>query len=165
MIKNDKPVFHPAPHVQDVFALTSANGKSAIAIKEEEKAAQKLLPHGSNAPMTLYAVGVGVFALVMMLRFRIRRGLRPATVDASNGAFFSDMSEKMFLGLGDNILEMKSHTSSSINGAALGEGISDLQGSKAHAEYLRKAELKHGLFSMFAALGFPGTREASRARS
>jgi len=28
--------------------------------------------------------------------------------------------------------------------------------------YLREAEVKHGLFSMVVALGFPGTKEASR---
>jgi len=55
------------------------------------QAAQKLLPNGNNTPMTLYAVGAGLFALVMMLGVRIQRGLRPATVLASNG------------------LEMKSH--------------------------------------------------------
>merc|ERR1719506_2883855 len=35
----------------------------------------------------------------------------------------------------------------------------------AGAQYLREAELKHGLFSMLAALGFLVTREASRSRS
>merc|ERR1719271_1494022 len=140
MIINDKPGLHPAPRVQDVFALTSASAKPAIANKEEEKAAQKLFANGSNTPVTLYAVGAGLLALVMMLSVRIRRGLRPATVLASNGALVSDMSKKMVPGLGDNILEMKSHTSGSINGSALGEGISDSQGSEAHAQYLRQAE-------------------------
>merc|ERR1719353_2242738 len=163
-IVNDKPVLYSAPHVQDVFALT-ARGEPAIAIKEEEKAAQKLLPDGKNTPMTLYAVGVGLFALVMMLGVRLRRGLRPATVLASNGALVSDMSTKMVPGLGDNNLEMKSHTLSSINDAALGEGISDSQVSEARAQYLREAELKHGLFSMLADLGLPVSREASRSRS
>merc|ERR1712216_367058 len=60
---------------------------------------------------------------------------------------------------------MKSHAFSSINGAALGEGISDSQGSEARAQYLREAELKHGLLSMLTALGFPVTRDASRSRS
>jgi hypothetical protein len=105
----------------------------------------KPLPHGNNTPMTLYAVGAGLFALVMMLGVRIQRGLRPATVLAS--------------------MEMKSHASSSINGAALGEGISNSQGFKAHSEYLREAELKYGLFSMLAALRLPVTTEASRSRS
>ena len=50
--------------------------------KVEEKAAQKLLPNGNNTPMTLCAVGAGLFALVMVLRVHIRRGLRPATVSA-----------------------------------------------------------------------------------
>merc|ERR1719271_380971 len=116
MITNDKPALHPAPHVQDVLALTSASTKPAIATKEEEKAAQKLLPNGNNTPITLCAVGVGLFALVMMLRVRIRKGLREATVPASNCAFVSDMSQNMIPGLGDNILEMKSHASSPING-------------------------------------------------
>jgi hypothetical protein len=137
--------------------LTSASGKPSIASKEEEKAAQKLLPNGNNTPMTLYAVGVGLFALVMMLRMRIQRGLRPATVLASNGALVSDMSEKMVPGLGDNIFEMKSHASSAINGAALGGGISDSPGSEAHAQYLREAKLKHGNSAMLAALGFQVT--------
>jgi hypothetical protein len=90
--------------------------------------------------MTLYAVGVGLFALVMMLGVRIQRGLRPATVVASNGALVSDMSKDMVPGLGDNIMEMKSHTSSSINGA----------------QDLREAELRHGLFAMFSASGISG---------
>merc|ERR1719331_534615 len=68
MIIDDKPVLHPAPHVQDAFALTSATGEPAIATKEEGKAAKKLFANGKNTPLTLYAVGVGFFALVMMLR-------------------------------------------------------------------------------------------------
>jgi hypothetical protein len=75
------------------------------------------------------------------------------------------MSKDMVPGLGSNIMEMKSRASSSINGAARGEGISDSRGSAAHAQYLHEAELKHGLFVMLAALGFPVTREASRLRS
>merc|ERR1719486_806437 len=71
----------------------------------------------------------------------------------------------MVPGLCDNILEMQSHASSSIKGATLGEGISHSQGSKTCAQYLREAELKHGVFSMLGALGFPVTREASRSRS
>ena len=42
--------------------------------------------------------------------------------------------------------------SSSITGAALGEGISDSQGSEAPAQYLCEAEVKYGLFSMLAGL-------------
>jgi len=80
----------------------------------------------------------------MMLRVHIQRGLRPATVLASNGALVSDMSEKMVPGLGDNIFEMKSHASSST-------------GSETHAQYLREAELKHGNSAMLAALGFQVT--------
>jgi ribosome recycling factor len=79
------------------------------AIREEEKAAQKLVPNGNRTHMTLYAVGAGLFALVMMLRVRMWRGLRPATVLSGNGALVSDMSKEMAPGLGDNILEMKSH--------------------------------------------------------
>jgi glutathione reductase (NADPH) len=74
--------------------------------------------------MTLYAVGVGLFALVMMLRVRIGRGLR----------------------LGDTNVEMKSHASSSINGA-----------DSVRAQYLCDAQLEHGFFAMLAALGFPVT--------
>ena len=136
---DDKPALHPAP--------------------------QKLLPKGNNTPMFLCAVGAGLFVLVMMLRVRIRRGLRPVTVLASNGALASDMSRQMVPGLGDNILEMKSHASGYLNSAAFGQGISDSQGSKACAQYLHEAELKHGIFSMLVALGFPVTREAGRSRS
>merc|ERR1719506_3489307 len=73
-VVDDKPALHPAPQMQDSFAFTSA--------KEEEKAAAKLLAHGSNTPITLSAIGVGLLALVMMLAARIQRGLRPATVSA-----------------------------------------------------------------------------------
>merc|ERR1719331_2674236 len=74
--------------------------------KEEEKAAEKLLANGSNTP-TLSAIGVGMFAPVTMLAFRIQRGLRPATMLASSS---------------DNIMEMKSQ-GSSMNGAAFGQSI------------------------------------------
>jgi glyceraldehyde 3-phosphate dehydrogenase len=74
VVIDDKPALHPAPQMQDSFAFTSA--------KEEEKAAAKLLAHGSNTPITLSAIGVGLLALMMMLAARIQRGLRPATVSA-----------------------------------------------------------------------------------
>jgi len=47
--------------------------------KEQEKAAEKLLANGSNTPITLGAIGVGLLALVTMLGARMRRGLQPAT--------------------------------------------------------------------------------------
>merc|ERR1719426_681810 len=47
--------------------------------KEQEKAAEKLLANGSNSPITLGAIGVGLLALVTMLGARMRRGLQPAT--------------------------------------------------------------------------------------
>jgi len=67
--------------------------------KEEAQAAQKLLPNGNSTPMTLYAAGVGLFALAMMLTVRIWRGLQPASALASNGALVSDMSKMMVPGL------------------------------------------------------------------
>merc|ERR1719271_517930 len=60
---------------------------------------------------------------------------------------------------------MKSHAPNSLNGAAWGEGVSDSHGPEAPVQYLREAELKHGLFGMLGALGFPVTREASRLRA
>merc|ERR1719269_401214 len=48
--------------------------------KEQEKSAEKLLTNGSNRPILLSAIGVGLLALVMMLGARMRRGLQPATV-------------------------------------------------------------------------------------
>merc|ERR1719327_912174 len=63
MIIDDKPVLHPVPQTT----------------KEEENAAQKLLANGSNTPITLSAIGVGLLALVTMLGVRIQRGLRPDT--------------------------------------------------------------------------------------
>merc|ERR1719327_1225220 len=92
MIIDDKPVLHPVPQTT----------------KEEENAAQKLLANGSNTPITLSAIGVGLLALVTMLGVRMQRGLRPATV------------------LNDNIVEMKSQDSS-INSVAFGEDISELK--------------------------------------
>jgi len=71
MIVDDKPALHSAPQVQDSYAFTSA--------REEEKAAEKLLANGSNTPITLSAIGVGLLALVTMLGVRIQRGLRPDT--------------------------------------------------------------------------------------
>merc|ERR1719248_475997 len=68
---DDKPALHPAPQIQDSFAFTSA--------KEEGKAAEKLLANGSNTPITLSAIGVGLLALVTMLGVRIQRGSRPDT--------------------------------------------------------------------------------------
>jgi uncharacterized membrane protein YphA (DoxX/SURF4 family) len=94
MINDDKPIVHPVPHVQDTSALTSASRKPAIATKEEEKAAQKLLANGDNTPIMFSAIGGGLFALATMLGVYTRRGLSPATVP----------------GLGDNIMEMKSHS-------------------------------------------------------
>merc|ERR1719247_23089 len=58
--------------IDDKPAFTSA--------KEEEKDAEKLLANGSNTPITLGAIGVGLLALVTMLGARMRRGLQPATV-------------------------------------------------------------------------------------
>jgi len=133
MIIDDRPILHPAPNMQDLSALASASGKPAIATKEEEKAAQKLLANDNNSLVTLSAIGVGILALMTMLGVRIRRGLRPATVLASSGALGSDMFNEMVPGLGDNIMEMKSH-GSCINGVASGEGISDARGSKARAD-------------------------------
>merc|ERR1719213_775835 len=85
LVIHDKPGLNPAPQVPDSFAFTSA--------REEEKAAEKLLANGSNTPIMLSAIGVGLLALVTMLGVRIQRGLRPATMLASSS---------------DNIMEMKS---------------------------------------------------------
>merc|ERR1719353_2835309 len=95
MIIDDKPMLHPAPQVQDLSALTSARGKSAIATKEEEKAAQKLFANGKNTPITLSAIIAGILAFVTMLGVYIWRGLRPAMVLASSGTLGSDEFNKM----------------------------------------------------------------------
>jgi len=75
-IADDKPVLHPTTQGQD-FDLPKTAGN------EEEKAAQKLLANGSNTPVTLSAIGVGLLALATMLGVRMRRGLQPASVLAS----------------------------------------------------------------------------------
>jgi len=81
-IVDDKPVLHPATQVQDSVAFAAASGEPSIGTKDfDPPKMQKLLVHDT---ISLSAIGIGCLALVTMLVVRLRRGLQPATVPASN---------------------------------------------------------------------------------
>jgi kynurenine--oxoglutarate transaminase/cysteine-S-conjugate beta-lyase/glutamine--phenylpyruvate transaminase len=108
------------PHLGErSFTALHNNQDSDLPKAAEEKgeAVQKLLALGNSTPVTLSAIGVGLFTLVMMLVARMRRGLQPATILASSGALGPNVFTDKASGLGDNIMEMKSQ-GSTIDGVA-----------------------------------------------
>jgi hypothetical protein len=121
---HDKPV-HLTAQAPKSMGFRAVREESLISTKEFNlpkigdqegmKAVQKLFVNGSNTPITLSAIGIGLLTLATMLGVGIRKMLQPATVAASSGALGS-VSKNMAPGLGDNIMEMQAE-SSGISGA------------------------------------------------
>merc|ERR1712072_295749 len=82
----------------------------------------KLLATGSNNPISLSAIGVGLLSLVTMLGVHLRRRLQPATVLASSGGLALDMPMSTASALGDNVMEMKSQDSHKMSSSRVGWG-------------------------------------------
>merc|ERR1719426_201198 len=155
--------------IDDKPAFTSA--------KEQEKAAEKLLANGSNTPITLGAIGVGLLALVTMLGARMRRGLQPATVLAGmemqsqaqvSNIFYSGGDEAK---LGAGGMADTRDPEPFVNETDKRQSISQAPSfeeylkSRQFAADSRKAELKHGsLVTLLAASRFPlqAARKADR---
>jgi len=152
VVIDDKPALHPAPQ------------------KQEEKAAEKLLANSSNTPITLSAIGVGLLALVAMVGARIRRGLQPATVLAGmemhSQAQVATMPNVFYSGgddakLGAGGMADTRDPEPFVNETDKRQSISQAPSfeeylkSRQFAADSRKAEHKHGLFSMLAASRLP----------
>jgi hypothetical protein len=126
---HDNPI-SPTAQAQNSMGVRAASEESLISSKDfdlpktaaekEKKASQKLLFKGNNTSITLIALGVGLLTLAMLLGFRIRKRMQPAAVLGSSGALGWDMSANTASGLGDNLMELESQ-SSSFNGAAARE--------------------------------------------
>merc|ERR1719506_3539583 len=110
-----KPVLHPTRQ-----AFVAARGEPSISTKarEEKQAVDKLLVHDTSNPLVLSAFGVGVFSLVTLLGIHLRRGLQPAIILASSGGPGTDTTINTPYALGDNIMEMKTQSSSIIHSTA-----------------------------------------------
>jgi hypothetical protein len=156
---------------ENSMRFTSAKGKPLTSTedlhlpkvldKEEQKAAHMMLASNSNTPISLYTIGVGLLAFVMMLVVRMRRGLQPAGILASSSSPGSDMSINMAPGLADNILEMKSQGQTQ----GLADNIMDMIEADAQPKHfdpldllegiaksqdLREAEVNYGRVTMLA---------------
>merc|ERR1719506_2917134 len=91
-IVDDKPVPHPSPQAQDSMEFKSTRGKpsisnkdfdaSKIVVRGEKKAVQKMLASSSSSstPISLYAIGAGLFSLVTMLGVLIQRWMQSGTI-------------------------------------------------------------------------------------
>jgi len=135
--------------------------------KEQEKAAEKLLANGSNTPITLGAIGVGLLALVTMLGARMRRGLQPATALAGMEMQSQAQVPNIFYSGGDEAklgaggMADTRDPEPFVNETDKRQSISQAPSfeeylkSRQFAADSRKAELKHGLFSMLAASRLP----------
>merc|ERR1719506_218280 len=112
---HDKPVLHPTRQ-----AFVAARGEPSIStkVREEKQAVDKLLVHDTSNPLVLSAFGVGVFSLVTLLGIHLRRGLQPAIILASSGGPGTDTTINTPYALGDNIMEMKTQSSSIIHSTA-----------------------------------------------
>merc|ERR1719174_2405341 len=92
-----------------------------IADREEKQAMQKLLADDNSNPITLSAIGIGLFSLATMLGVRLQRGLQPATVLASSGGLGPVMPMNTASALGDNVMEMKSQEPNTTNRVGWGQ--------------------------------------------
>jgi hypothetical protein len=151
---DDKPALHQAPQMQDSYAFTSA----------------KEVANGSNTPITLSAIGVGLLALVTMLGVRMRRGMQPAAVlagmEMQSQAQVSAVPNIFYSGgddakLGAGGMADTRDPEPFVNETDKRQSISQAPSfeeylkSRQFAADSRKAELKHGLFSMLAASRLP----------
>jgi glyceraldehyde 3-phosphate dehydrogenase len=135
--------------------------------KEEEKAAEKLIANGSNTPITLGAIGVGLLALVTMLGARMRRALQPATVLAGMEMQSQAQVPNIFYSGGDDAklgaggMADTRDPEPFVNETDKRQSISQAPSfeeylkSRQFAADSRKSEIKHGLITTFAASGFP----------
>jgi len=135
--------------------------------KEQEKAAEKLLANGSNTPITLGAIGVGLLALVTMLGARMRRGLQPATALAGMEMQSQAQVPNIFYSGGDEAklgaggMADTRDPEPFVNETDKRQSISQAPSfeeylkSRQFAADSRKSEIKHGLITTFAASGFP----------
>jgi len=126
--------------------------------KEQEKAAEKLLANGSNTPITLGAIGVGLLALVTMLGARMRRGLQPATALAGMEMQSQAQVPNIFYSGGDEAklgaggMADTRDPEPFVNETDKRQSISQAPSfeeylkSRQFAADSRKAELKHGSF-------------------
>merc|ERR1719506_3216324 len=145
--------------IDDKPAFTSA--------KEQEKDAEKLLANGSNTPITLGAIGVGLLALVTMLGARMRRGLQPATVLAGMEMQSQAQMPNVFYSGGDDAklgaggMADTRDPEPFVNETDKRQSISQAPSfeeylkSRQFAADSRKAEIKHGFITTLAASGFP----------
>jgi len=109
ILPNVNPVKHESVTASREEATISTKdfNPPIVADRTEKQAVQKVLSNDSSNPIALSVIGMGLLSLVTMLVVRLRKGLQPATIPASNGGLALDTPMNAASAFGEHVMEMK----------------------------------------------------------